>query len=235
MLTSPTIAMSSASIRSEHNCEFCREFAGKPDTRFYDIYRRRSRVVAQTPRFAALPTLGQLVDRSLLVLPWDHVETVASMALDHQRELMIFVRHLTLQMFGSHEVIIFEHGATCQSGGSCGIYHAHLHLTPIPSPLDPGEFFPEATDAAPSLMDAWQALRASSHYLIFSSRKGVRYRDVATSGGLFPSQFFRRRLVEQFRLSRPWDWRSFRAQEPAILDILARWRCSDVSQSQSAP
>lgn len=205
-----------------HKCEFCQEFAGR-SLRFERLYGQLipSRIVARTDRFVALPTLGQLFTGSLLLLPVDHVETCALLTADARRELGELVSEMIPRVRGFGEPIIFEHGATEPTGGGCGIYHAHLHIVPVPEPVLAKVLFPEYQNHARDLQGAWEALQGTREYLIMNASGQTLYNDLDGQAGLYPSQFFRRRIVEYFDLQVPWDWRAYTDIESALLRTLS--------------
>lgn len=218
-----------------YNCEFCAEFAGIRKSRFSEIYGSsfQSRVVTRTEHFVAIPTLGQIFDGSLLVLPVEHVETCAKIASHLRAEFASFVNRLLHDGQSIGYPIFFEHGAVESSSGGCGLYHAHLHLVPLPRAVELTNIFSDATLEAPSLVAALDALRKSSEYLLIGDGRQVISRDVERSGGNFPSQYFRRRLVEVFGINRPWNWREFQRPEAGLLKTIRHFSVSHVSERSS--
>src|SRR5712692_2481218 len=64
---------------SHSACEFCLELESPAESRFGQIYGSlvNSRIVDRLGNYVAIPTIGQLLKGSLLILPGDHVETMA--------------------------------------------------------------------------------------------------------------------------------------------------------------
>jgi diadenosine tetraphosphate (Ap4A) HIT family hydrolase len=204
-----------------HHCEFCQEFAGS-SPRFEKLYGQlaSTRVIARTGRFVALPTLGQLFTGSLLILPVDHVETCARLTAEARQELGELVAKMAHRVREFGEPIIFEHGATEPTGGGCGIYHAHLHIVPVPNPTLASTLFPEHQAQTQDLQRAWDSLQNVDEYLLMCADGQTLYSDLTGQPKRFPSQFFRRRIAEHFRLEAPWDWRLYTDVEPALLQTL---------------
>ena len=203
-------------------CEFCIELGGRPGARFASIYPQlRSRVIARERGLVALPTLGQLFPGSLLLVPEQHYETCADLPSPLAERMTELVRTLsaTSRRFG--QPMFFEHGAHHDTGGSCGIYHAHLHLTPLPRGVRPGDLFPAHQSVAADLRGALRSLRGCSQYLLAGDKHGVAYARVADMTTQPGSQYFRRLLAERFESPRPWDWRAFETPEPDVLTTLA--------------
>lgn len=204
-------------------CEFCQEFGTGGPARFSEIYRgvAASRVVARTSRFVAIPTLGQLFEGSLLVLPIAHIETCSGLDADARSEMLGLIGDMLVRVATFGHPVYFEHGATEASAGGCGIHHAHLHIVPLPREAAPHALFPEAEQRFERLAAAWIALQGVDHYLLFGDTNETRVHDLRTEPNRFPSQFFRRRLVEHFELNAPWDWRAYDHVEPALVRTLA--------------
>jgi diadenosine tetraphosphate (Ap4A) HIT family hydrolase len=217
-------------------CEYCQELTSPSESRFGRLYRgvAASRIVARTEHFVAMPTLGQLFRGSLLVLPVEHAETLAGLASERTAELHDLVRRLhgPLQRFG--QPVFFEHGSTREVAGACGIYHAHLHLVPLPAGLPPRTLLPEATAAFGDLPSALGALRGSPHYLLAGDATGVVAAEVAALSFAPGSQYFRRRLAALHGLDRPWDWRLADAPEADLLSTLEAFGVGVAAESSCA-
>lgn len=219
-----------------HDCEFCQELRSPLRSRFGKLYAGRlaSRIVARSDNFVALPTLGSLFRGSLLVLPWDHRETMASLPSDLRAEMLSLVQRVSavLSQFGHN--VYFEHGSTQEAAGSCGIYHAHIHVVPLPTEVAPRVLLPAYTHCATSLESALQALGPSHHYLLAGSGAQVLYVDVRKLATPPGSQYFRRRLTDIFSLARPWDWRHTDTPEDDVFATLEVFGVAAPVESLSA-
>jgi len=206
------------------NCEFCLELHDVHRSRFHELYGARapSRIIARADGLVALPTLGQLFPGSILILPEEHVETMGCVHRDRGAALAAFVARLEALVAPSAPAVVFEHGARCESGGSCGIYHAHLHVVPVPGAVACSDLLPaDALETFPSLQAAWASLGDSAEYLLVRDTAGVvSAHDSTRFPRRFASQHFRRALTEHFRVDRPWDWRAYTHVEPDLLRTL---------------
>ncbi len=204
-------------------CEFCAEFQGDGPSRFKSAYAgvASNRIVARSRRFVAVPTMGQMLEGSLLILPVAHEETCAAMGDDARAEMLALANEMVARCAALGSPIVFEHGATAATGGGCGIHHAHLHIVPLPRAVRPAELFPEGLSEVTDLAAAWRTLSGSPHYLLIGSGQGVLTRDLSVAPGNFPSQFFRRRIAECFALETHWDWRRYPPVEPSMVRVLA--------------
>lgn len=204
----------------KHLCDFCLEIQNNKDTRFNRIYDRllSSRIISDSPNFVALPTIGQLFEGSLLIIPKKHLQTFAELSHDLMIEAENFIDYLARKLNSYGFVFLFEHGTHENSGGGCGIYHAHVHLIPIPSRVKYEEFIERTGYEAHCLVSAWQKVGKASEYLLIKDTYGrikvCQNKELSYS---FPSQFLRRKVAERFNLTVPWNWREYENAEPALI------------------
>jgi diadenosine tetraphosphate (Ap4A) HIT family hydrolase len=205
---------------SSMKCDFCAELSSRLDTHFHSIYAGllESRISLRQGGFAALPTVGQLFEGSYLVIPTNHVERYADLASSDRLEALQFVDLVEARVRELGRTFIYEHGARCESGAACGIYHAHIHVVPLPRQASCEELLGFEGTSMPDLQDAWHAAAGSTEYLLVrDSDKNVVFVSANAAGASFGSQFMRRRLVQLFNLADPWDWREYRAPESRLL------------------
>ncbi|TWU19510.1 HIT family protein [Allorhodopirellula heiligendammensis] len=211
-------------------CEFCDELAGVLSSRFANLYRNdlQTRVVLENDAFVALPTIGQLFAGSLLILPRRHAERLADLNADEVEQLSAFLQAAFASVQSRY--VLFEHGARCVSGGGCGIYHAHLHIVPVPTHFKMEDMLPSERLRHPSLLDAWNINRVSEEYIVARDTLGtvasIDQNAIREHG--FGSQHMRKLLVRHFSLNRPWDWREYKAPEQDLLQTVAARRPSNV-------
>lgn len=211
------------------SCEFCDEFAGHGSA-FSRLYAGvlANRVVARSESFVAFPTIGQIVSRYLLVASAAHIENLAALSPSQISELIGFVEPLVATLAGEAPWAMFEHGAAQASGGSCGIYHAHLHILALPTAIAISDVLPDAATRSPVLSDALSELRGTPEYLLFGTAGEYATLDVAGRRAEFPSQYFRRKISELASAPGTWDWRAISAPESALVETVRQFRNSSV-------
>lgn len=205
-------------------CEFCDELTDPRSSRFGRIYgpTETSRIVATYDAFVVMPTIGQLFRSSLLILPVDHFETMAEVPYPLLGSLVTLLAQIEAVIQSLGIPILFEHGARCSTGGGCGIYHAHMHLMPVPRQVHCADVLPDSVKKAHGLLEALSQLRNSASYLLFRDTVGqVVFLEVTEAlSQKFASQYFRRMLARHFHLEKPWDWRAYTREESWLLDTL---------------
>ncbi len=87
----------------------------------------------ESPNFVVLPSLGELVEGWVLVVPKAHFLSLAVLPdslIPEMRDLQQIVCERLQRIYGP--VAVFEHGpAGEQHTVGCGVDHAHLHLVPV--------------------------------------------------------------------------------------------------------
>ncbi len=212
------------------DCEFCNELANPVTSRFGQLYGSNinGRIVDQENDIVAMPTLGQLFKGSLLILPRQHIETMAQIPSAQLDSLLILLDRLEKRLVPFGLPILFEHGAKCVTNGGCGIHHAHFHLVPVPKPLSWADMLPdEDAYRADTLVDALTRLQRTDEYVLFRDTYGhIAFLEITDDEvrKWFPSQYFRRQLAQHFHRKEPWDWRAYTWQEPWLLETLKWFR-----------
>lgn len=203
-------------------CEYCQEIRSPSESRFGRIYGGMidNRVLLRTKTFIVMPTLGQIFKGSLLILPVEHIETLAALSSEQAAELEVLLSDVQAYCRTVGHPVFLEHGSTQEAAGSCGIYHAHLHVVPLPTPVHPQELLPSAGLKYTNLPSALSKLVGTRHYLLAGDGNGVHVVDTALLSEAPGSQFFRRRLVSKFDVNRPWDWRSASEPEDDLLSTV---------------
>jgi len=205
-------------------CEFCQELRGFESSRFGTIYgsSTRSRVLMRTEDFVVMPTIGQLFKGSLLIVLVNHYETIAEIPASKLFALFHLLERLIARVRSLGLPVAFEHGARSCTGGGCGIYHAHIHVVPLPSEFLCSQILPRTAHKAAGFEEAYAGLAASEQYLIFRDTYG-KIEMIEEGEGpseIFSSQYCRRVLSEYFGLESPWDWRWYRFIEPWLIQTI---------------
>lgn len=177
-----------------------------------------------------MPTIGQIFAGSLLVLPVEHWERFSDLPDQDLEDLPAFLDRLMQSSLGtnSQNVVMFEHGAQSTSLGGCGIYHAHIHIVPVPDRVEWQEVLPEGL-ATPAFVPAIRQLRSSAEYLIFRDTQGEIAYSECSENFTYGSQYFRRVLAQHFGVSSPWDWRTYTESEKSLVDTILHFEDADVS------
>jgi diadenosine tetraphosphate (Ap4A) HIT family hydrolase len=201
-------------------CDFCNEFSGSSENSFARIYdaHPETRTLFRSREFAVVPSLGQIVEGYLLVLPIKHFRTLGDLPgplLEEFAAICGCVGRTLKDQYGPY--ILFEHGTRSEGVGGCGIYHAHLHATPLAGISDPvGALklsFPCAEFA--SLSEISERSANLSSYLFCQDSDARLY---LFDTGPLPSQYMRKFLADELG-DKDWNWRSARREERLLSTI----------------
>jgi diadenosine tetraphosphate (Ap4A) HIT family hydrolase len=206
------------------NCDFCNEFAGCVENAFDRIYRRdpTSRVLFRSDEFVVVPSLGQVAEGHLLLLPIKHWTAVGDLPESLSEGFTELSKNITAildEEYGS--CITFEHGVRSESAGGCGIDHAHLHVVPLSAALDPIDFLKSqfSYEQIGDLSEIGKQSKGRSGYLFYQDSQSRAYLFDAAN---LVSQYMRRVLANVLGVH-DWDWRSAGKEDRLLrtLDLLA--------------
>ena len=204
----------------ENGCEFCDEFAGGLNNAFYARYEGclRTRFLMSAENFHVFPTIGQLVEGYLLIVPKKHYAAFDQLSCSLWREfdgLHEHVKKVLSSYYGP--CIMYEHGVKRTGTGGCGIYHAHVHALPISTLSDPVQAlkatFPYTRLPRPHRVAEYSANLAS--YLLYQD---CRSRTYLFDTGPLPSQYMRKLLAEALG-HQQWDWRTVGKEDRLLTTI----------------
>jgi diadenosine tetraphosphate (Ap4A) HIT family hydrolase len=213
-------------LKSTHNtgrvaCDFCDEFSFGQQNAYASLYGpcANNRALLSDSLFRVVPTLGQLVEGHLLIVPSRHLTSMGDLMPDESDQLEAIcdsVRWIQHEVYG--QAIFFEHGIRGAGSGGCGIEHAHLHAVPVAGDgvLD---ILVRKFDgcAIHSLATIKETVKQESPYLFFEDSSAHRYVFSVTK---IPSQYMRKLVADSIGKS-DWDWRKC-GQEPELITTLER-------------
>jgi diadenosine tetraphosphate (Ap4A) HIT family hydrolase len=207
---------------SVHNCDFCEEFSGCNENAFSRIYGQelKSRRLLHSQGFVIVPSLGQIVEGHLLIVPVWHYTAFADIPthlLAQFSQLYERVRSALSYVYGP--VLFFEHGVRGTRSGGCGIDHAHMHALPFTGVNEPIEDLKRKHSFKPvrSISEINQQVSANSPYIYYQQTNGLAWTGEVD---FIPSQYLRRILAESLGIN-SWDWRES-GREQALIDSFER-------------
>lgn len=199
-----------------NDCVFCRELNGSRDTNFATRYPEiQSRIIYETESLVAFPCIGQLVNGHFLVVPKNHDCTLAQTQKrlnNLNQELTHLLREVHLILgFELNDSLIFEHGALGPNDGSCGIYHAHLHVLPSTNKIDASELYNfENSDPVKNIESVLKNTPIDKPYIFAGNLKDGFYHLQLKEA--LPSQTLRKAVANQLNAEQ-WDWRKSQREE----------------------
>ena len=202
-------------------CDFCSELDPHNGCRFRELYGEvlPSRLHYLDSEFVLFPTLGQILPNWFLFAPKRHVETMASLKTSERARAAQHLDGIASQLFKHTPYVLFEHGCTRVRGTGCGIYHAHIHVVPVPRPITARDILLEPGLPHVSLAESLCSLRRSSNYYVLrdSDGKVTSWNFDEDSSYKPTSQFFRMRIAALCGAPDPWDWKEYRDAEPRLI------------------
>ncbi|SRR6266545_262798 len=207
------------------HCDFCDELSDGCDNAFARIYKQqpRGRILYRSQHFVLLPSLGQIVEGHLLIVPTSHDTALADVTLssaEELSELRSFVRRGMAETYGS--IIFFEHGVRGKQAGGCGIDHAHLHAVPFASSREPIEDLKNRHPLkfVAGISEIPHQVAPDSSYLYYEQTNGQAW---ACEIDFVPSQYLRKCVAESLG-TKSWDWRECGREEVFVraLERLSR-------------
>jgi diadenosine tetraphosphate (Ap4A) HIT family hydrolase len=203
------------------HCDFCDEFRGGHRNAFTSRYGQTAdrNLLAGAGSFQIVPSLGQVVEGHLLILPVAHHCALAEMRdeeLEELERLCHEVRLILRDVYG--ECVLFEHGVRTEDAGGCGIDHAHMHAIPVAAD---GVLNTLKQEFSGRRIDSLQAIKQSLSdglsYLVFEDASRGRYIFPVNK---LPSQYLRKLVAESIGKTE-WNWRQC-GHEPELISTLER-------------
>lgn len=201
-------------------CDFCDEFSSGQHNAYARVYgpSAASRVLVDGP-FRILPTLGQITEGHLLIVPDKHACALADLSGEQTEQLEDLCLKLKLVLRRAYgECVFFEHGMRGIGSGGCGIDHAHMHAVPVKA-NGVLTILMQQFDGSTvgSLGEVKKNLSCNSSYLFFEDFSGQRY--VFPVDNL-PSQYMRKLVADSIGKA-DWDWRQC-GREPELASTMQR-------------
>jgi ATP adenylyltransferase len=177
------------------------------------------RVLAETPSFVAIPTMGSLVAGWCLIVPRRRMLNLTHLRPEEKAELAVLRSRLAHKLGArGRSVFEFEHGAIeAGSATGCGVDQAHLHVVPLEFDLVAAvDSIEPLSVASADPVDLWPSLGGAEYVL-------VRRASEAVTMGFCPtkptSQFIRRVIADRIGHSARWDYRSQLGRENALATL----------------
>ncbi len=209
-------------------CDFCKELRELPcifSRRYVDLAGKRA--IRRSPHSYLLPSLGPLVAGHVLIVPLQHVTSLARLTGEAFTDLVAKADDWAGKVTEGKIPLMFEHGTPSEDTmhGGCGICHCHLHLLPMPDGFCQRFYerlaaFLEVRGYGSDFisLESWDDLKAHAASAYIAVRIGTEPprvllfgNDVAVQSQLL-RQFVASELIDP---PRAWDWRDSEAIDMA--------------------
>ena len=208
------------------SCEFCTEIHDPEDSLFGKLYMNAkipSRIMKDCEHFVVMPTIGHFLKHYLLVISKRHIESMSKLTDEELSELEDLLNGLKEKLASYGHVVCFEHGGGSFKYSTCSVYHAHIHIIPVPTSLDLTSFLLEEENISRfhTFTECYQSLRNTPQYLMAMNADGSIYAtDISKTQESYVSQFFRMKIAEYYKINEEWDWKRIKAIEPNLIQTL---------------
>lgn len=203
------------------HCDLCDEFIEGRKNAYAERYGSRARRILPltSKRLSLVPSLGQIVEGHLLIVPVAHYCALADMPGDAVIELDVVAKRArtALQAYGE-KCVLFEHGARTSGSGGCGIDHGHMHVIPVAAEGVLEKLKQEfAGFRINSLSEVKSTIPERTPYLYFENAPDQRF---VFRVPKLPSQYMRKLVAESIGKA-DWDWRKC-GYEPELISTIHR-------------
>jgi diadenosine tetraphosphate (Ap4A) HIT family hydrolase len=205
------------------SCTICAELFGKKENNLCYLVMGSlfNRIIKETENFVVFPSIGQIVEGYLLVIPKQHYLCMGALPdrLFNELENIVDECERALLEVYSSKSILFEHGAvgtTLEKRAGCCTDHAHLHIVPGEVELldeIKKNYTPQRIYSFKDLKEKWVK---NIPYLFYrNTKKEMFVFDVPP----VISQYFRQILAKKLNKIDRWDWRRYSGKKEMINTI----------------
>lgn len=190
------------------SCVFCNSknttFGNTPEFKRIIEDKLCSRILFETENFAIFPSVGQIVEGYLLIMPKTHVSAISNLKKELLDELE-YVYSEVKSILKKHyaEPIFFEHGV-CRShyefNGSC-VDHAHIHA--VPAPVNVSKELKKDYKYTKINSVADLGKYEGTNYLYIDDISGDK---LILEANDIPSQLIRYRIADELNMPSKGDW-----------------------------
>lgn len=188
-------------------CPFCKEL----EVNYFEFQNQRyeNRILFESENFVVIPSLGQIIEGYLLIMPKKHYIGIGHLPKKLYPELELIckkVKQVLKEVYGPS--LIFEHGTVSEKKkGGCCISHAHFHVIPIQD-----EIFSEISrvfisSKIKTLSPLKEKFNKQQPYFFYQSNTDERY--LFEIPDIVPSQYIRKLIALKVGKENEWDWRVY--------------------------
>lgn len=213
-------------VEMMRSCEFCIEINDSRDSLFGKLYANTqitSRIMKECKHFIVVPTIGHFLKHYLLIISKRHIEKMSELTDEELSELEDLLCGIKEKLSTYGYVVCFEHGGGSTDYSTCSVCHAHIHILPIPSPLNLTTFLfkEENIYKSGTFTECYQRLKNTRQYLMAMNPDGsIHTADISSTPRQYPSQFFRMKIAEYYKINKEWNWKKVRTIEPDLIQTL---------------
>lgn len=171
-------------------------------------------VVYQSEHFFVFPTLGQFITGYLLIIPFEHVMSIAELNSSIRKEFKDVLEDITTILnltYHPKEILVWENGTGNSGRGKAkdSIVHAHVHVAPSSTltakKVQELSAFPFKKVSIHTLSDY-----GKHSYLLIKAANECDWKICSDPALYIPRQYIRQLLAEEYNIpDEQWNWRKY--------------------------
>ncbi len=190
------------------DCGYCKFWHKK----IYDI-SLPILVVYQSEHFFVFPTLGEFITGYLLIIPKEHVMSIAELDSSIRDEFLTVLEDVTTILkltYQTDSILAWENGTGNSGRGKAkdSIVHAHVHVAPstlTATKVQEISAFPFKKVSIHTLSDY-----GKHSYLLIKSAKECDWKISSDPALYIPRQYIRQLIAEEYKIpDEQWNWREY--------------------------
>lgn len=213
-------------VPSSKDCPYCMYFLSNPLTRRFD---ESNRTIYESDNFVVMPTVGEFIKGYLLIIPREHVMSMAELSPELREEFLsvledvIFILKLTYHV---NDILVWENGTGNGGLGKAksSIVHSHVHVAPSKLTAEAIQGFSGFSLTKISYENL--PLYGKHSYLLVKGSTNNEWWINDNPDLYIPRQYVRQLIAEEYCfLGDTWNWRT----NPFIYLITAT--CNDIQDA----
>lgn len=211
---------------SSKDCPYCNYFFNDFPGKKFD---ESNRTIYESTNFVVMPTVGEFIKGYLLIIPREHVMSMAELSPELRKEFVTVLNDVTFILkltYPVNDILVWENGTGNGGIGKAksSIVHSHVHIAPSKLTAKSIQEFSKFPLTKITYEDL--PLYGKHSYLLV---KGVTTREwwINDNPDLYiPRQYVRQLIAEEYGFSEDtWNWRT----NPFIYLITST--CKDIQDS----
>lgn len=190
---------------SSASCSYCTYLKG--------YMGDNTRIMYKSKNFFVFPTLGQIREGYLLIIPFEHVLSIGKMdpeVYEDFQNVLLDCEYLLNLTYGCSHVLVWENGSGSSAKGKAkdSIVHAHVHV--CPSMITSDKIKKHLSLSFDRINLNSLPLYSEDPYLLVRAEEHDKWDICSAKDVYIPRQYVRQLIAEEIGLGEgQWNWREF--------------------------